>query len=239
MPRNNKEAPQPTLNQKLAAEIVGTFFVTLVPTAVDIAYYTTGHIDDVSRWLARGFITAAMIYSFSECSGAHIDPAISLGFTVRGVFPVRKLVPYVIAQFAGGFLAAFLIWLWWRSTIALGASHPGPGQPAGLAFATEIVLTFLVMMVIFATAEYEAAVGRHAALAVGFTVAACGFAGGSISGASMNPARSIPPELFGGSFSIVWIYLFAPCLGAVLAALVAPLIFGRPAESEAKAARGG
>jgi aquaporin Z len=101
------------------------------------------------------------------------------------------------------------------------------------------VLTFLLMIVIIATAEFEAAVGKHAALAVGFTVAACGFMGGSISGASMNPARSIPPQIFGGSFSIIWIYLLGPPIGALLAAAAALYLFGPPAHGETKAAHGG
>ena len=117
---------KPGLPQKLGAELIGTFFATLVPTSVDVLYYTGAHVDFVSRWLARGFITAVMIYALSETSGAHIDPAVSLGFAVRRVLGMGQLLAYWLAQFAGAFIAAGLAYALWRDKIALGASHPGP-----------------------------------------------------------------------------------------------------------------
>jgi aquaporin Z len=230
-----RESPLP---RKLYAEVLGTFFVTLTPAVVDILYYTTGHLEDLTRWLARGFAVTAVIYSFSEVSGAHVDPAVSLGFVARGVMAPWKAALYVIAQFAGAFGACALIWLGWGPAIALGASHPGPGQPAFHALIAEIVLTFFLMTVILATADAEFAVGKQAALAVGFTVAVCGFIGGPISGASMNPARSIVPQILGGLGGISWIYLVGPCAGALLAALVAPLALGSPDRGERQAAEG-
>mgnify|MGYP001400440768 CR=1 FL=1 len=230
--------PNPGIAQKLAAELVGTFFATLVPTVVDIVYYTGGHVDDVSRWLARGFVTIAMIYAFSEISGAHINPAISLGFAVRRVMPVRLMLSYWAAQFAGGFAAAFLAFAVWGPLVALGASHPGVKYTHLEAVLTEIVLTFLVMIVILGCAEQEGVVGKQAALAVGLTVACCGFFAGPISGASMNPGRSIPPQILGQLYRIVWIYAAGPCIGAALAAAAALAIFGEPREGERKAAHG-
>ena len=226
------------LSRKLLAEAVATFFATLVPTVVDILYFTTGNVDNVSRWLARGCIVTAMIYAFSEISGAHLDPAVSIGFAARRVFPLRKAVLYIVCQFAGAFAACGLVWLKWGSAIGLGASRPGPNQPAFDAFIAEIVLTFLVMIVILATAEAESAVGKQAALAVGFTVAACGFAGGAVSGASMNPARSIAPLLVAGNLGVIWIYAAGPTIGAMLAALVAPLMLGAPSSGEEESAEG-
>jgi aquaporin Z len=231
--------PEAPLSRKLFAEVLGTFFVTLVPAVVDILYYTTGHVEDLTRWLARGFAVTAVIYSFSEISGAHVDPAVSLGFAVRGVMAPRKAALYVVAQFAGAFGACALIWLKFGPAIALGAIRPGPGQPALHALVAEIVLTFFLMTVILATADAEFAVGKQAALAVGFTVAVCGFIGGPISGASMNPARSIAPQIVGGLGGISWIYLVGPCAGALLAAIAAPLTLGPPDRGEREAAEGG
>jgi aquaporin Z len=225
--------------KKVVAELIGTFFLTIVATGVDVLYYTgAGHVDYVSRWLARGFITAAMIYSFSGVSGAHIDPAVSLGFAVRRAIPVSAMLYYWVGQFAGGFGAALLVFALWGHTVVLGASHPGPQFTHLEAAIAEVILTFLVMLVILLTAEQAATVGKQAALAVGLTVAACGFFAGPISGASMNPARSIPPQIVGGAYDLIWIYVVGPCAGALLAALVMRYFFDRPGEGERKAATG-
>lgn len=236
--RREPERPPPLERQKLYAECIGTFFATLVPIAVDVVFFRSGHTDDVSRWLARGCIVSAMIYAFSEISGAHIDPAVSLGFLARGVLPVRVFALYVLAQFAGAFAATWVAWLGWGGAIVLGASHPGPGVQPITAVIAEVIMTFLLMTVILATADADSAVGKQGALAVGFTVAACGFAGGSISGASMNPARSIAPQIVGGLFGLTWIYLVGPALGALLAAFAAPLLLRTPNRGERKAAEG-
>jgi aquaporin Z len=238
MARKKEQERKPTLPQKFGAELAGTFFATLVPTAVDILYYTGEHVDYVSRWLARGFITIAMIYAFSEISGAHIDPAVSLGFAVRRTMPVLQMLLYWCAQFAGAFGAAALAGALWHNNLVLGASHPGPHYTHLVAAIAEIVLTFLVMAVILATAEEEAVVGKQAALAVGLTVATCGFFAGPVSGASMNPARSIAPQILGGAYDLVWIYAVGPCIGAALAAAFIFLVFGKPREGERKAAEG-
>ncbi|HEX3467137.1 MAG TPA: aquaporin [Candidatus Elarobacter sp.] len=244
-PAKGAEAPGATprvrasLPQKLLAEAVGTLFLTLVPAAVDIAYFgSNGGIDFASRWLARGFVVAAAIYSFGSISGAHLDPAVSLAFTLRRVFAPAKLVAYVVAQFGGAFAASGLLWLVYGPRIELGASQPDPGVSSLVAFGTEVVLTFVLVVVILATAEQEATIGKQAALAVGFAVSACGFAGGTLSGASMNPARSLAPQLLGGDFSIMWIYVAGPLAGAVLAALIAPMLLGPPQGPEREAAQG-
>lgn len=239
MAGNGGAVNKPSLAAKIGAEFLGTFFQTLVATGVDVLYYTgTGHVDFVSRWLARGFITAAMIYTFSDLSGAHINPAVSLGFAVRRALPVMQMTYYWIGQFGGGLAAALLVFALWGHSVVLGASHPGPGFTQFEAFIAEIVLTFLLMLVILMTSEEAATVGKQAALAVGLTVAACGFFAGPISGASMNPARSIPPQLIGGAYGIVWIYAAGPPIGAVLAALAMNFFHPRRDRGERKAATG-
>jgi|SRR5579863_807667 len=238
MARKMVNAGKPSLPQKIGVEFFGTFFVTLVATGVDIGYYTGSHVDYVSRWLARGFITTAMIYAFSGISGAHIDPAVSLGFAVRRAMPVTQMLFYWGSQFAGGFGAAALAMALWKNDVGLGASRPGPQYTQLDAVLAEIVLTFLLMIVILACAEDESTIGRQAALAVGLTVAACGFFAGPVSGASMNPARSIAPQLLAGLGGLSWIYAVGPCVGAALAAGAMQFLSPRPREGERKAATG-
>jgi aquaporin Z len=234
-----REARRPSLAQKVGAEVIGTFFVTLVATGVDVVYYThTGGVDYVSRWLARGFITTATIYAFSEISGAHLNPAVSLGFVLRRAMPPLQMLLYWAGQFAGAFAAAFAVFAIWGSAVVLGASHPGPTFTFGEAAVAELVLTFILMMVILMTSQKAAEVGKQSALAVGLTVAACGFFAGPVSGASMNPARSIAPQIVGGAGHLVWIYAVGPSAGALLAALVTTIFFQRPDEGERKAAKG-
>ncbi|MFZ1017934.1 MAG: aquaporin [Candidatus Cybelea sp.] len=226
------------LVRKAGAEFAGTFFITIVAIGVDVAYYTGDGADYVSRWLARGFITTAMIYAFSTLSGAHVDPVVSLAFALRKTLAPLQMLLYWIAQFAGGLAAAALAFALWRKTMLLGASHPGVGYTQFEAALAEVILTFLLVLVILATAEDSSKVGKQAAVAVGLTVAACGFFAGPISGASMNPARSIPAQLLGGAPGLVWIYAAGPCVGAALAAAAAALFFSRPDSGEQRAGKG-
>lgn len=238
MARKVVDASKPSLPQKMGVEFLGTFFVTLVATGVDVGYYTGSHVDYVSRWLARGFITCAIIYAFSGISGAHIDPAVSLGFVVRRAMPVVQMLWYWLSQLAGGFAAAALAMALWKNQIGFGASHPSARYTQIDAVIAEIVLTFLLMIVILACAQEQSTIGRQAALAVGLTVAACGFFAGPVSGASMNPARSIPPLLLSGLGGLSWIYVVGPCAGAALAALAMQFLSPHPREGERKAAQG-
>lgn len=230
--------PTPGPAQKFGAEALGSFFATLVPTAVDVLYFTGEHVDFVSRWLARGFITTALIYALSEISGAHVDPAVSFGFAVRGDITLRKVFAYWAVQFAGAFAAAGLAFMVWGHDAALGASHPGPHYLYGQAFAAEVIMTALLMLVILSTAEQHATVGKQAALAVGLTVATCGFFGGPISGASMNPARSIAPQILGGEYNLIWLYALGPLIGAAIGAILMRCLVGPSTKGEKEAARG-
>jgi aquaporin Z len=225
--------------QRLVAEALGAFFVTATAIGVDVFYYSQGNIDYASRWLARGLITAAVIYAFADTSGAHVNPAVTLGFLLRRVFPLPMASAYIAAQLTGAFVAAAM----WRlvvdgPTFALGASHPGLHVAAATAAVAELVLTFTLMLVILMTAQDDASVGKQAAVAVGFTVAACGFVAGPLSGASMNPARTIAPQILSGQFEHIWIYVAGPAAGAAVAVAVHFLLCGGPSEGERRAARG-
>lgn len=179
-----------------------------------------------------------MIYTFGGISGAHIDPAISLGFALRKAMTLPQMLVYWVAQFAGGFAAAGLAWALWKNLVVFGASHPGPQFTHFEAVVTEVILTFLLMLVVLATAEEKATVGAQAALAVGLTVAACGFFAGPISGASMNPARSLPPQIVGGAFGIMWIYVVGPFAGAALAAAGSMVCFPKNDRGVREAGKG-
>jgi aquaporin Z len=229
----------PSRLQKLGAEAIGTFVITLTATSVDILFYTGHGVDDVSRWLARGFATAVAIYAFADISGAHIDPAITLAFALRRVFSPLLVVPYWLAQFAGAFAAAGLLMaLFGRGSLPLGASHPGSGFTQVEAVLCEVVLTFIVMLTILLTGRNKAEVGKQSALAVGLAIAACGFFAGPISGASMNPARSIAPQILGGSYGIAWIYAVGPLAGSAIAVVIHRLLSGKPNTEERETAQG-
>jgi aquaporin Z len=155
------------------------------------------------------------------------------------VFSIGSLLAYWAFQFGGAFAAAGVAYALWGPKIALGASHPGPGYGAGIAVVAEVLATLLLVLVILMTAVQKFSVGKQAAIAVGLTVATCGFFLGPVSGASMNPARSIAPQILGGRPELAWIYAVGPCAGAALAVLVVWVLTGPPKEEEAEAAHGG
>lgn len=226
------------LLRKLGAEAVGTFMITATAISVDVLYFSRGHLEDVSRWLARGLIATAVIYAFAGTSGAHANPVVTIAFALRRIFPLRFTVAYVAAQFVGAFVAALMLWALFGSQLALGASRPGPGFFPIDAVACEIVLTFAFIIVILMTAQEQAVVGPQAAIAVGFVVAACGFAGGGISGASMNPARSLAAQVVAGTLSSSWVYVVGPLLGAAAAVFAHQLLAGPPTQGARRAAKG-
>jgi aquaporin Z len=224
---------------RASAEFLGTFFLVLVAAGADvIAAFSGGEISHTSRYLAPGFLVAAMIWSISGVSGAHMNPAVTFTFVLRQTFPVTRALLYWVAQFAGAIAAAGVLRLFFGELIAKGASKPGPDISMWAAVSWEALLTLLLVLVILGTAENEAVVGKNAALAVGLTVALTGLFSSPISGASMNPARSIGPQIVTGMTSYSWIYVLGPLLGATAAVALGYLIFGKPKPSELEAAHG-
>lgn len=231
--------PRPTELQRLGAEFFGTLFLTLVAAGADIIdTVTKGEIGHTSRYLAPGCIVAAMIWSTSGISGAHINPAVTFSFVIRRSFPFTRALGYWIVQFLGAICAAALLRAFFGDLIVAGATHPGPGVSALAACGWEALLTGLLVFVILGTAEQAAVVGKNAALAVGLTVAACGLFSSPITGASMNPARSFGPQLVSGALTYTWVYILGPLAGALLASGVAYALHGPPKESEREAAHG-
>jgi MIP family channel proteins len=172
-----------------------------------------------------GLVVMAMIYATGHLSGAHINPAVTIAFTLTRHFPPRDALAYVAAQLAGAAAAAFvLLAAWPAKPAALGATVPSVG--IGTALLYEVVLSAFLMFVIVAVATDTRAVGAAAAIAIGGTVGLDALFGGPITGASMNPARSFGPALASGTWSDFWIYLVGPVVGAALGALAYQLVRG-------------
>lgn len=234
-----KKPSGPTLGQKLLAEFAGTFFLTFVAAGADIIDAAFGGtIGHVARYLAPGLLVLAMIYALSGISGAHINPAVTLGFVLRKCFPATMAVWYWIVQFAGAIVAAVILRLFFGPLVMRGANSPGPTMSAAQALGFEAILSLLLLFVILATSEQKPVVGKNAALAVGFTVALCGLFASPVSGASMNPARSLGPAIVSGDMHFAWIYVVGPVVGACLAVLLAIGILGPTNPYGVEAAQG-
>jgi MIP family channel proteins len=174
-----------------------------------------------------------MIYATGHLSGAHINPAVTLAFTMTRHFPARDAIAYIGAQLAGAAVAAFaLLAVWPDKPGMLGVTQPTIG--VGSAFVYEFLLTAFLMFVIMAVATDVRAVGAAAAIAIGGTVAMDALMGGAVTGASMNPARSFGPALATGQWHDFWIYVLAPIAGAAAGAFAYQLVRGgQPAREEA------
>ncbi len=204
--------------QKIAAEALGTFALVFVGCGAVVADEMYGGLGHAGISLAFGLVVMVMVYSIGHISGAHINPAVTIAFAAVGRFSWKEVPGYVIAQTAGACAAAFLLCALYETPDNLGTTVPaGSWQQA---FAFEVVLTFLLMFVIKAVATDTRAVGDMAGWAIGSTVAMASLIGGGVSGASMNPARTIGPALASGTFTSMWIYVAAPILGALLGAFV-------------------
>ena len=179
--------------RKALAEALGTFAVVLTAMAVDISYFSGDDVGNAARWLARGFIATVTIYTFSDVSGAHFNPAVTIAFMLRRVISLRLAGVYIVMQVAGALAACGVAWLMFGDRLGLGASRPGSGVSNLTAAGVEAVLTAIVLVTVLVTAN-DSTIGKDVALAVGFSIAACGFFAGHVSGASMNPVRSIVPQ---------------------------------------------
>lgn len=202
--------------KKYVAEAIGTFILVFVGTgSVVVNNVTTGDVSLVGIALAWGLVVAAMIYSIGDLSGAHINPAVTIAFWVGRRFEGKFVVPYLASQCVGAILASALMRI-----LFLDQESLGPTLPSGTwwqSFIVEIVLTLILLFVVLNVSVGAKEKGITAGLAIGGVISFEVLCGGPISGASMNPARSIAPALVAGQFDYLWIYLTAPVIGAVLA----------------------
>ena len=204
---------------RIAAEAIGTFFLVLIgPGSVMVNAFTPGAITHVGIALAFAFVVTAMVYAVGHLSGAHINPAVTLGFWSVRRFPTREVIPYIAAQCAGAWAASLMLRAVLGPVGEMGATLPR--IPTGGAFVTEWLLSFGLMFVIMAVATDERVADGFAPIAVGLTVGFCAMMGGPLTGASMNPARSLGPALVGRLWSGHWIYWLAPVTAMIAAAHV-------------------
>lgn len=223
-------SPTYSLRQRCLAEATGTFCLVFAGTgAVVIDTVSGGAVTHVGVALTFGLIVLAMIFAVGDVSGAHINPAVTLGFVVARQFPLRCAGPYVVSQLGGALLASALLRVMFPSHPDLGATLPAsPGFAGAMqSFVLEAVLTTILMLVILSIACGPKERGLLAAVAVGSVIGLEAMFAGPISGASMNPARSLAPALVSGELRGVWVYLLAPPLGAVIAVPLAQAIYGR------------
>jgi len=223
---------RPDLGRRACAEGIAAFALVFAGCgAVVTDNRSHGALGVVGIALTFGLVIMVMVYATGHLSGAHINPAVTLAFTLTRHFPARDALAYVAAQLAGATAAALILLAAWPSAPAnLGATVPHVGVGSALAY--EVVLTAILMFVIVAVATDTRAIGAGAAIAIGGAVGMDALFGGPITGASMNPARSFGPALASGEWHEFWLYVVGPVVGASLGALAYQLVRGvqpRPA----------
>ncbi len=203
----------------MVAEFIGTFALVFAGCgSVMVLDRFEGAFSPFVVPLVFGLTVASMIYAVGHISGAHFNPAVTLGFAIGRHFPKNQIIAYWLAQFMGGILAIFLLSFLLPTGETYGATLPLIALEKAVIW--EAILSFFLMFVIISVATDTRAIGIMAGAAIGATVMFCAFLGGPVTGASMNPARTLAPNLFQGELSTLWIYFVGPCMGTILAAIV-------------------
>jgi aquaporin NIP len=202
--------------KKYVAEVLGTFALVFCGTgAIIINQETNGVITHVGVAITVGLIVMVMIYALGNISGAHLNPAVSIAFALAKKFDIKQVTPYILSQIAGAFMASLVLKNLFPTSEFLGSTIPS--GTALQSFVMEFILTFFLMLVIINVATGSKEQGMFAGLAIGSTVLLEAMFAGPISGASMNPARSLAPAILSGHTEHLWIYLSATILGAAIA----------------------
>jgi aquaporin Z len=226
--------------RRLFAEFVGTFLLVVVAAGAGVVDATShGMIGRVPSVVAPALMVMAIILAVGAVSGAHLNPVVSVAFALRHEFPWKRIVGYVLAQVAGAVAAVLALWAMFGKAGHLGATLPGTHTNDLHALVMEILLTFGLVTTILGTASGAQNVGPLSALAVAGYIALAGLWSSPVSGASMNPVRSLAPDLFNGEIGSVWIYLAGPTIGMLVAVAVAWVLRGSGGDlTAARAAQG-
>jgi aquaporin Z len=199
--------------KKYISEFLSTFFLVFAGTgAIVINGETNGAITHVGIALTFGIVVTTMIYSFGQYSGAHMNPAVTLALLIGKKFPGNEVPGYLISQLAGAFAASFLLRMLFPMNELLGTTLPAGSEMQ--SFILEMILTFFLMFAILSTTKEK---NNYAGFVIGFVILLEAMFAGPICGASMNPFRSLAPAIVSGHFNSLWVYLFAPVIGAVTA----------------------
>ena len=226
--------------RRLFSELFGTFLLVLVAAGGPMMEQAfPGAVGRPAAVVAPGLMVLAIILFMGKVSGAHLNPAVSIAFSLRGDFPWRRVPGYVVVQLAGATLAAWFLQAVVHVPAADGGTYPAAGYSGGDAFAMEAVLTLGLVSVILGTASGAQNLGGIAAVGVGAYIALAGLWGNPISGASMNPARTFGPAAVGADFSSYWVYVAGPLVGAALAVGIAFVLRGRGGSRSASTAAQG
>ena len=224
--------------RRLFSELLGTFALVLVAAGGGILV-GEGQIVLAAAVVAPGLMVMAIILFMGAVSGAHLNPAVSLAFALRGDFPWKRVPGYIITQLVGASLACLFLLTVFGNIQHLGATLPGPGYEDWQALLMEIVLTALLVSVILGTASAAQNVGTIGALGVGGYIALAGLWSAPVSGTSMNPARSFGPALVSGDWTAYWVYVVGPVVGALIAVGCAFVLRGRGGDAISHAAGSG
>lgn len=213
--------------RRLFAEALGTFMLVLAGAGAPVVdALSHGRIGRVAEVAAPGLTVLAVILFMGAVSGAHLNPAVSVAFAARGDFPWRRVPGYVAAQLAGSLLAVLFLLAVLGRAGRLGATVPGAGVGDLGALAIELVLTTGLVSTILGTASRAQNLGPISALGVAGYIVLAGLWSSPVSGASMNPVRSLAPDLVLGDFSHLWVYLVGPPAGALVAVAIARILRG-------------
>lgn len=201
--------------RRYAAELIGTYALVFAGTGAMVINEQTGALGHIGVAASFGLIVLAMIYAFGDLSGAHLNPAVTIGFVVAKRFPLKEAAPYIVAQLGGAVLASLTLRFLFPENTTLGATFPTGSEMQ--SFILEALLTYFLMLVILQVSHGSKETGLMAGIAIGAMVGLEALFAGPICGASMNPARSIAPALVSGELRALWIYIVAPVIGALLA----------------------
>ncbi|MGB8382697.1 MAG: aquaporin [Dermatophilaceae bacterium] len=214
--------------RRLFSELLGTFLLVLVAAGGGMMGQAFPHtISRTAAVVAPALMVLGVILFMGKVSGAHLNPAVSVAFSLRGDFPWRRVPGYIVAQLAGACLAAWFLQATVHVSASFGSNYPASGFSAGNAFVMETVLTFGLVSVILGTASGAQNLGVIGAIGVGGYIALAGLWASPISGASMNPARTFGPDAISANFASYWVYVAGPLLGAFIGVGVAFVLRGQ------------